>query len=81
MSIAYRRKQLGLSQADVARKLGVDQSAVHLWYGYKTLVRVAVVHGRGTVYLSVSSAVWTAHPAAVHEFPGSLVVVVLYVDP
>lgn len=31
MSIAYRRKQLGLSQADVARKLGVDQSAVHLW--------------------------------------------------
>lgn len=31
MSIANRRKQLGLSQADVARELGVDQSAVHLW--------------------------------------------------
>ena len=31
MSIASRRKQLGLSQADVARALNVDQSAVHLW--------------------------------------------------
>lgn len=31
MSIASRRKQLGLSQADVAKALNVDQSAVHLW--------------------------------------------------
>lgn len=31
MGIAYRRKQLGLSQADVAKELNVDQSAVHLW--------------------------------------------------
>lgn len=31
MSIASRRKQLGLSQADVAKELNVDQSAVHLW--------------------------------------------------
>lgn len=31
MDIAYRRKQLGLSQADVAKELNVDQSTVHLW--------------------------------------------------
>lgn len=31
MSIASRRKQLGLSQADVGKALNVDQSAVHLW--------------------------------------------------
>lgn len=31
MSIASKRKKLGLSQADVAKALDVDQSAVHLW--------------------------------------------------
>ena len=31
MGIASRRKQLGLSQNDLARQLGVDQTAVHTW--------------------------------------------------
>ena len=31
MGIASRRKQLGLSQNDLAKLLGVDQTAVHSW--------------------------------------------------
>ncbi len=31
MGIASRRKQLGLSQYDLAKMLGVDQTAVHNW--------------------------------------------------
>ena len=31
MGIASKRRQLGLSQSDLARMLGVDQTAVHNW--------------------------------------------------
>jgi len=31
MGIASRRKKLGLSQNDLAKMLGVDQTAVHNW--------------------------------------------------
>lgn len=31
MGIASRRKQLGLSQYDLAEMLGVDQTSVHNW--------------------------------------------------
>lgn len=31
MGIASKRRQLGLSQSDLAKMLGVDQTAVHNW--------------------------------------------------
>lgn len=31
ISIKTRRLQLGLTQADLAKKLGVDQTAIHQW--------------------------------------------------
>ena len=31
MGIASKRKQLGLSQSDLGKMLGVDQTAVHNW--------------------------------------------------
>lgn len=31
MGIASKRKQLGLSQLELAKMLGVDQTAVHNW--------------------------------------------------
>lgn len=31
MGIASKRRQLGLSQTDLAKMLGVDQTAVHNW--------------------------------------------------
>ena len=37
MSFAAARKSTGLSQAEAARELGVDQSAVCLWETGKTL--------------------------------------------
>ena len=40
MNIESRRKALGLTQGDIAKKLGVDQSSVHLWESGKTKPRV-----------------------------------------
>lgn len=40
MNIEPRRKALGLTQVDIAKKLGVDQSSVHLWESGKTKPRV-----------------------------------------
>ena len=37
MGIKNRRKQLGYSQYDLARMLGVDQTAVHSWEQGKSL--------------------------------------------
>ena len=37
MGIAERRRALGFSQADVAKELGVDQTAVHSWEVGKTM--------------------------------------------
>lgn len=37
MGIAKRRRQLGLSQSDLAKKLGVDQTAVHNWEKGKSM--------------------------------------------
>ena len=37
MGIRSRRKKLGYSQYDLARMLGVDQTAVHSWEQGKTL--------------------------------------------
>lgn len=37
MGIAERRRALGLSQADVAKEIGVDQTAVHSWEVGKTM--------------------------------------------
>lgn len=41
MSLADRRRALQLSQAEVARALNVDQSAVHLWEVGKTKPQAA----------------------------------------
>lgn len=37
MGIASKRRQLGLSQAELAKMLGVDQTAVHNWESGKAM--------------------------------------------
>lgn len=37
MGIASKRRQLGLSQSDLAKMLGVDQTAVHNWEKGKSM--------------------------------------------
>ena len=50
MSFAAARKSTGLSQAEAARELGVDQSAVCLWETGKTLPRTALLPKLATLY-------------------------------
>lgn len=43
MEIKKKREQLGLTQAELAKEMGVDQSAVCLWETGKTLPRAKLL--------------------------------------
>lgn len=43
MSFSSARERTGLTQKEVAEKLGIDQSAVSLWETGKTSPRIAVL--------------------------------------
>lgn len=43
MTIKEKREQLGITQAELAKEMGVDQSAVCLWETGKTLPRAKLL--------------------------------------
>ena len=50
MSFVNARKQANLSQADVASKIGVDQSTVCLWETGKTKPRASILPAIAALY-------------------------------
>ena len=50
MSFAHARKQAKLSKADVAKKVGVDQSTVCLWETGKTKPRASILPTIAALY-------------------------------
>lgn len=50
MSFANARKQANLSQADVAKEVGVDQSTVCLWETGKTKPRASILPKIAALY-------------------------------
>lgn len=50
MDYAIARKRLGLTQAQLAQKLGVDQSTVALWERGKTRPKVTMLPAAAAVY-------------------------------
>lgn len=43
MSFAFAREKSGLTQREVAEKIGIDQSAVSLWETGKTAPRASIL--------------------------------------
>lgn len=50
MSFANARKRANLSQADVAKEVGVDQSTVCLWETGKTKPRASILPKIAAIY-------------------------------